>query len=105
MVKGLLSIFAAFVRQEQLLAVDRNVLNDSFIAIIRQRQRIDLRLTVSPVEERFLFLWRVSGEALAAADEHQIPLFGRQDRIVPIDDVECIIGADQDVAGVNIGMT
>jgi hypothetical protein len=45
----LFSISAAFICQKYLLAVDRNVFDDSLIAVICQRCWIDLRLAISKV--------------------------------------------------------
>src|SRR4026209_2222896 len=53
--KRLFSVCAACITEEQLLAIDRNVLNDSFVAVIRQRGRIDLGFTVALKKERFMF--------------------------------------------------
>ncbi len=45
------------------------------------------------------------GKPLTPADGHQITLFGRQDGIVPINNVKIVVGINQDIAGVNIRMT
>jgi hypothetical protein len=80
-------------------------LNNAFIAIIGQGDGIDLRWTIAPVEQGFFFLGCTPGAHQTGADGHQITLFGRQAGVIPIDNVQGVVGIDQDVAGVNIGMT
>jgi hypothetical protein len=41
---------------------------------------------------------------LTTADGHQITLFGRQNGIVPVDNVESTGRLHQDIAGVDVGM-
>ena len=47
----------------------------------------------------------MAGTHKAGTDEHQITFFGRQDRIIPIDNEKTAIGIDQEIACVQIGMT
>ena len=47
---------------------------------------------------------RQAGGQQPAADEHQIALPGRQDRLVPVDQVKRAAGRQQQVAGVQVAM-
>jgi hypothetical protein len=41
----------------------------------------------------------------AGSDGHEVALFGRQDRGVPIDDVKSSIRTKQEIAGMDVGVT
>src|SRR5262249_5568116 len=99
------TVCPALIGQQELLAVGRNIFDDPLVAIIRQCDRIDLRVTVPLIEKGFFLVWGMPGPILTAANEHQVALFGRHDKRVPIDDVQRVVCANQDIGGVDVGVT
>ena len=91
------------IAEEDLLAGNGDVLDDPLVAVVGEGGRVDLRRAIAVVESGGL-LGLVPHPADPAADEHQVALFWREARTVPIDDVQTAVGADEDISGVEVGM-
>ena len=79
---------------QDVLAVGGDILDDSLVAIINQRQRLNSGGAIPLVEERF-HGGVIKAAAYAGAQEHQIAFFWRQDQGVPVNDVKTAARLDQ----------
>ena len=89
--------------EEQPVAVDGDVLDDSLAAIVRDRFRVDVGETVTAIERR-RFSGAVPCTADAGADKHQITLLRREHRIIPIHDGQRSAAVNEDIAGVEVAV-
>ena len=101
----LAEVLAVVIVRPDVVAIERDVLQDAFVAEVGKGDRIDLDRAVAAVEAIDLLGGEAPGKALRAADEHEVALLGRQGRVVPVDDEEIAAGRDVEVAGVQVGVT
>jgi hypothetical protein len=76
---------------KDLLTENRDVFNDPFKAIIRQRKWINLGLAISLVEQGLFFLRGMSVSSQTSSNKHQITFFGGKDQRIPIDHVKSVV--------------
>ena len=89
--------------QENVLAVQAEVLHRPGVAVVRERERIDLGVAVA-VQEPGRLVGLDEPGADAADDEHQVALLRREDHLVPVDEPELPGIVDQHVPGVEVGV-
>ena len=86
---------------KNLLGIHGEIRHDPLVPIVGERNRIDPGVVVSFVEP-LRFLGLIPDATHAAAHEHQVALFGRQDQLIPVHDRELIFRAHQYVATVEV---
>ena len=60
---------------DQALAIGDEIFNHPFIAVIGNRNLIDMGFSVSLIEHDFFFLWRIPAVSMTTANKHQISFF------------------------------
>ena len=78
-----------------------NIYHDPLVAIVTERNQVDLDLAVALIEPA-CFLIVVPDTANPATNKHQIALFGSQDGFVPIHDGYFVVRAHQDIAAMKV---
>jgi hypothetical protein len=86
-----------------LFAVGGDVLDRPSTAVVGEQAWIDRGLAIA-LEEALGIGWPHQIVADAAHDEHQVPLLGRQDRLVPVHQPQLLVVVDEHVPGVQVGM-
>ena len=75
------------------------------MAVIGQRQWIDLHRFIPLVVAMIKQVCLIGGIPIgASADQEQVALLGGKDGIIPIDNVQRLVGAEQQIARVDIGV-
>src|SRR5258706_8078468 len=92
-------VFRTALHLENLRTVGREIGHDALVAVVAERERIDLGCAVPVIEQRFLTRG-IPDRTDTAAHEHEVPLLGREDRFVPVYDGKLVMGAHQDIPGV-----